>query len=114
MPIDTHAELAALLRAAYPHFPDHFAGRRSWSYVRPEVRVVGRAGRGVIATAGALRRFIEVGGQDQLVAIVGLVAVHPEHQATGVGTTLMARVAGALADLSDWPQGPMNWHCASV
>jgi nodulation protein A len=172
--IETHAELAALLRAAYPHFPDHFAGRRSWSYVRPEVRVIGRAGRGAIATAGALRRFIEVGGQDQLVAIVGLVAVHPENQATGVGITLMRRVAAVLSDLavpfgllmcaerhvgfyrragwhqlsarpvryspddtsepqafvdeiattamilpirstlSDWPQGSMNWHCASV
>lgn len=100
VPIETHAELAALLRAAYPHFPDHFAGRRSWSYLRPEVRVIGRAGRGAIATAGALRRFIEVGGQDQLVAIVGLVAVHPEDQANGVGITLMKRVAAALADLA--------------
>jgi hypothetical protein len=79
--IRTHAELAALLRAAHPHFPDHIAGRRSWSYVRREVRVIGRVGRDAVATAGASRRFIEVGGQEQLVAIVGLVAAHPENQA---------------------------------
>jgi nodulation protein A len=97
--LETHAELAALLRAAYPHFPEHFAGRRSWSYVRPEVRVIGRAGRSAVATAGALRRFVEIGGQDQLVAIVGLVAVHPENQATGVGLALMRRVAATLSNL---------------
>lgn len=97
--LETHAELAALLRAAYPQFPDFFAGRRSWSYVRPELRVIGWAGTSAVATAGALRRFVEVGGGEQLVAIVGLVAVHPTHQGTGLGRTLMSRVTDALAGL---------------
>jgi nodulation protein A len=174
VPIETHTALAGLLRAAYPHFPEYFGGRRSWSYVRPEVRMIGWEGAAAVATAGALRRFIEVRGRDQLVAIVGLVAVHPDRQGTGTGLALMERVAAALiamdvpfgilmcaerhvgfyrragwqqlsprrvtyspddtteptpfideiatsamvlpvrAALPDWPDGPMNWHGATV
>jgi nodulation protein A len=174
VPIETHTALAGLLRAAYPQFPEYFGGRRSWSYVRPELRVIGWAGGSAVATAGVLRRFIEVGGSDQLVAIVGLVAVHPDHQGTGTGLALMEHTAAALtsldvpfgilmcadrlvgfyqragwhllsprpvtyspddtteprpfvdeiataamvlpvsAALADWPDGPMNWHGASV
>jgi nodulation protein A len=91
VPVETHMALAGLLRAAYPHVPEHFGGRRSWSYVRPELRVIGWDGGSPVATAGALRRFIEVGGRDQLVAIVGLVAVHPDRQGTGTGLALMER-----------------------
>ena len=112
VPIETHAELACLLRAAYPHFPNFFAGTRSWSYVRPELRVICWADESAIATAGALRRFIEVGGKDHLVAIVGLVAVHPERQRARLGVALMEAVADALDDL-DVPFGLLMcapWH----
>jgi nodulation protein A len=83
--LDDHAALGVLLRAAYSHVPEHFAGMRSWSYVRPEARVIGWDDASAMATAGVLRRFIEIGGTDQLVAVVGLVAVHPERQGSGVG-----------------------------
>jgi nodulation protein A len=112
VPIEAHAELASLLRAAYPHFPSFFAGTRSWSYVRPELRVIGWADESAVATAGVLRRFIEVGGNDQLVAIVGLVAVHPTRQRTRLGLALMRAVAGALSEL-DVPFGLLTcapWH----
>lgn len=112
VPIETHAELAILLRAAYPHFPGFFPGRRSWSYIRPELRVIGRADKSIVATAGVLRRFIDIGGDDQLVAIVGLVSVHPDCQRTGLGLTLMAVVADALTEL-DVPFGLLTcapWH----
>lgn len=112
VPIETHAELACLLRAAYPHFPNFFAGTRSWSYVRPELRVICWADESAIATAGALRRFIEVGGKDHLLAIVGLVAVHPERQRARLGVALMEAVADALDDL-DVPFGLLTcapWH----
>lgn len=112
LPIEAHAELADLFRAAYPHFPGFFAGTRSWSYVRPELRVIGWAEESAIASAGVLRRFIEIGGNDQLVAIIGLVAVHPAHQRSGLGLALMGRVADSLADL-DVPFGLLTcapWH----
>lgn len=100
IPVTHHEQLAALLRAAYPHFPGHFAGRRSWSYLRPELRVTGWSDRTPLATAGVLRRFISVGGTDQLVAIVGLVAVHPDEQGHGTGLALMAQVEKALRELA--------------
>lgn len=97
--IETHAALAGLLRAAYPHLPTYFAGARSWSFVRPELRVIGWAAGRPVAGAGVLRRFIEVDDRDQLVAIVGLVAVHPSLQSCGLGRALMNMVAAALHDL---------------
>lgn len=100
VPVGRHAQLAALLRAAYPHFPEQFAGSRSWSYLRPELRVTGWSGGTPLATAGILRRFISVGGADQLVAIVGLVAVHPAEQGHGTGLGLMAQVERALRQLT--------------
>jgi len=98
LPIERHAGLAELLRAAYPHFPGFFAGSRSWSYVRPELRVVGRSTRDD-AHAGVLRRFVEIEGRDHLVGIAGLVAVRPELQRSGTGLELMKTVAAALHSL---------------
>ncbi|GAA4705412.1 NodA family N-acyltransferase [Pseudonocardia yuanmonensis] len=95
-----HAELAVLLRAAYAHLPQFFAGSRTWSYVRPEARVVGRDVEGPAAHAGVLRRFLQVGGADQLAAVVGLVAVRPGLQRQGVGLALLERVQEFLDDLA--------------
>lgn len=95
-----HAELGILLRAAYPHFPEHFAGLRTWSYVRPEARVIGNDAAGAAATAGVLRRFLEIGTRDQLVGVVGIVAVRPDLQSQGVGSELMSHVARLLAKLN--------------
>lgn len=94
-----HEELAALLRAAYPHFPDFFQGRRTWSYVRPELRVIGREDGRPVASAGILRRFLHVGGVDQLVGVVGLVSVDPRRRRSGLGLGLMKQVASALESL---------------
>jgi nodulation protein A len=100
LPIRSHAALANLFRTAYPHHARLFAEAKSWSYVRPELRVIGWEEEDrPVASAGILRRFIEVDGNDQLVAIVGLVAVYPAHQGTGLGLTLMNLVADALACL---------------
>ena len=103
LPIGTHTALAELLRKAFPHARS-FAGRRSWSAVRPESRVIGWVEDRTVACAGVLRRFVDVEGRDQLVAIVGLVAVHPHEQGAGLGRALMGVVATALADL-DVPFG---------
>ncbi|MCF7551247.1 GNAT family N-acetyltransferase [Pseudonocardia sp. WMMC193] len=104
VPLDLHEELAGLLRAAYPHFPEFFQGRRSWSYVRPELRVIGWDDGRPVATAGVLRRFIDVEGTDQLAGVVGLVSVHPSCQRSGVGLALMREVRAALLGL-DVPFG---------
>jgi nodulation protein A len=95
-----HDRLAVLLRAAYAHEPELFAGRRTWSYLRPEARVVGTDAAGAAAHAGVLRRFIQVGGADVPVAVVGLVAVRPDLQRYGVGGELMTRVGRLLAELA--------------
>lgn len=77
---------------------------RTWSYVRPEARVIGMDGSGAAATAGVLRRFMEIGEVDQLVGVVGLVAVRPDRQGTGLGAMLMRSVSGFLHGL-DVPFG---------
>jgi nodulation protein A len=102
--LDDHAALGVLLRAAYPHFPEHFAGMKTWSYIRPEARAIGWDNGSAVATAGVLRRFIQISSSDQLVAIVGLVAVHPDRQRSGVGQLLMHRVS-ALLDFLGVPFG---------
>ncbi|MCW0212524.1 MAG: GNAT family N-acetyltransferase [Pseudonocardia sp.] len=94
-----HAELATLLRGAFAHLPGLYQGLRTWSGLRPESRVVGRDADGTAAAAGVLRRFIQVGHTDQLVAVVGIVAVRPSLQGRGTGGDLMKRVNAHLADL---------------
>ncbi|MFR9801660.1 hypothetical protein ACL02T_05055 [Pseudonocardia sp. RS010] len=95
-----HAELAVLLRAAYAHLPRFFGGVRTWSYVRPEARVLGRDVEGPAAHAGVQRRFLQVDGRDQLAAGVGLVAVRPGLQRQGVGLALLDRVRAFLEELA--------------
>ncbi|MFI6244361.1 hypothetical protein ACIBEF_31385 [Micromonospora sp. NPDC050795] len=99
-----HAEIAATLRAAFPTYPGAFEGRRSWAGARPELRVTIRDDAGVAAHAGVLRRFIQVVGPDrtveQLVAVVGLVAVRPDRQGSGIGRQIGAGIAAALDELA--------------
>lgn len=93
-----------MLRAAFPAYVNSFPGRRSWSGARPELRVVAHDRAGVAAHAGVLRRFIQVVDGDraveQLVALVGLVAVRPDLQGSGIGKQLGSRVADSLHDLA--------------
>lgn len=101
--VDDHAGIAALLARAFPRSRTPFGGERSWSSARPELRLVARDGA-VVAHAGILRRFLQVGGQPQLVGDVGLIAVDPDRHGTGLGAELLRRVADALAGL-DLPFG---------
>jgi GNAT superfamily N-acetyltransferase len=94
-----HAELGELLRGAFAHLPGLYPGLRTWSSLRPEARVIGHDDEGAAAAAGVLRRVIQVGTTDQLVGVVGLVAVRPALQGHGVGGHLMKHVNGYLADL---------------
>jgi nodulation protein A len=101
---DEHGRIASMLRAAFPAYVRSFPGRRSWSGARPELRVVAHDRAGVAAHAGVLRRFIQVTDGDraseQLVAVVGLVAVRPDLQGSGVGKQLGFRVTDSLRDLA--------------
>jgi nodulation protein A len=104
---DTHQQLNTLLRAAFPYTTDQFRDGWSWAGARPERRVVGWADGRPVAHAGLLRRFLRVGGREQLVGEVGLVAVRPDLQGTGVGRLLATRTQEALAAL-DLPFGYLN------
>ncbi len=94
-----HAELAALLAGAFPRSRTPFGGERSWSSARPELRVVGRHDGQVVAHAAVVRRFLQVDGRPQLVGDVGLVAVDPERQGTGLGAALLAQTRDTLCGL---------------
>lgn len=97
-----HGRIASMLRAAFPAYANAFPGRRSWSGARPELRVVAHDPVGVAAHAGVLRRFIQVVDGDraveQLVAHVGLVAVRPDLQGSGIGRQLGSRVADSALE----------------
>lgn len=98
-----HAALAALLRAAFPLYAHAYPGRRSWSGARPEARAIGYDRAGPAAHAGILRRFIQIGAGpqvEQLVGVVGMVAVRPDLHGTGLGRELGARTAALLAELA--------------
>ncbi|MBD0708724.1 MULTISPECIES: GNAT family N-acetyltransferase [unclassified Streptomyces] len=106
---DLHHALHRLLRESFPYTTDQFTEGRSWAGARPERRVTAwRDGRPV-AHAGILRRFLRVGDRDQLVGEVGLVAVAPDHQGTGVGRLLAERIEECLTGL-DVPFGYLNCH----
>ncbi len=83
------AELAEFFRNTYGAVgawnTKHFEGSRSWAGARPELRIVGYDECGVVAHFGVLRHFIRFGTVDQLVAEVGLYAVRPDLQQSGVG-----------------------------
>jgi nodulation protein A len=93
-----HAELAVVLARAFPH-SGRIGGEQSWSSARPELRLVGRTDGHVVAHAAVLRRFLQIDGRAQLVGDVGLVAVDPARQGSGLGAALLRRVREALCGL---------------
>jgi nodulation protein A len=98
-----HAALGALLARCFPRSRTPFGPGRSWSSARPELRLVGSAGR-PLAHAGVLRRFLQVGDVATPVGDVGLVAVDPDAQGHGVGGALLVRCRDLLDGL-DLPFG---------
>jgi nodulation protein A len=95
---EDHAAVHDLLAASYG--PTTFAPGRSWVGARPELRVLGRVGDDVVAHAGIIRRFLRSPGGSLLVGDVGLVAVHPGRQGTGLGGALLAELRRTLVDLA--------------
>jgi len=97
--LDDHEAIAAMLARAFPSYSHWYDGSRSWAGMEPERRIVARSGDVVVAHAGIRRMFVTVGAVDTLVAAVGMVAVSPILQGTGLGTQLLELVDSALADL---------------
>jgi nodulation protein A len=95
-----HEAITALLARAFPDWDHWYVGGRSWSGMQPERRIVARQGDVVVAHVGVRRMFISVGGHDQLVGVVGLVAVSPSLQGHGLGRELLRRTAAVLDDLA--------------
>jgi nodulation protein A len=97
---DEHGLLAGLLVQAFPRSTT-FTGIRSWSSGRPELRLVARRDGRAVAHLGILRRFLRVPERDTsvLVGDVGLVAVVPEEQGTGLGRALLGRADSVLHGL---------------
>ncbi|PWD51850.1 hypothetical protein C8046_15560 [Serinibacter arcticus] len=96
-----HTALAAMLARA---FSSSDLGGRSWASERPEGRVVGYDDGGApVAHAAFLRRFVRVGTGERreqvLVADVGLVAVEPARQGSGLGRALLTELARVAAGL---------------
>ncbi|WP_018335520.1 GNAT family N-acetyltransferase [Actinomycetospora chiangmaiensis] len=100
-----HDAIALLLAAAFPR-TGAFGQGRSWVGARPERRLVARRDGRPVAHAALVRRFLRAPdeGRSVLVGDVGLVAVDPARQGTGLGAALLAEVAATLADL-DLPFG---------
>jgi nodulation protein A len=101
-----HSRLAALLTQAFPRSRADFSGTRSWSSGRPELRLVAWGAGRAVAHLGVLRRFLRVPERDAsvLVGDVGLVAVAPRAQGTGLGRELLDRGDAVLRGL-DVPFG---------
>jgi nodulation protein A len=103
---DEHGRVAALLAQAFPRSRTPFSGTRSWSSGRPELRLVVWLDGAAVAHLGVLRRFLRVPERDVsvLVGDVGLVAVAPREQGTGLGRELLHRGDAVLHGL-DVPFG---------
>ena len=103
-----HRAIADLLRASLGGIRAEdaalFDGARSWAGARPEFRLILRDELGVLAHIGVLRRQLRIGGQDQLVGDLGLFAVRPDRQRTGLGSALLAELQNAMLGL-DLPFG---------
>ncbi|WP_119870334.1 GNAT family N-acetyltransferase [Frondihabitans sp. 762G35] len=97
--LDDHEGIAAMLARAFPSYSHWYQGARSWAGMQPERRVVARSGDVVVAHAGIRRMFVTVGETDLPVAAVGMVAVSPILQGTGLGGRLLGLVDEALRDL---------------
>ncbi|ROQ39902.1 beta-1,4-N-acetylglucosamine oligosaccharide N-acyltransferase NodA [Frondihabitans sp. PhB188] len=100
-----HEAVAAMLAKAFDSYDHWYQGARSWAGMQPELRVLARSGDVVVAHAGLRRQFVTVGsaaddGADQLVAAVGMVAVSPILQGTGLGRELLRLVDAGLERLS--------------
>lgn len=96
-----HDAIAALLTVAFPRTAA-FAEGRSWVGARPECRLVARTDGRPVAHAALVRRFLRAPdeGRSVLVGDVGLVAVDPAQQGTGLGAALLGRVAAVLDELA--------------
>lgn len=97
--LDDHEAIAAMLARAFPDYSHWYQGARSWAGMQPELRVVARSGDVVVAHAGIRRQFITVGETDLLVGCVGMVAVSPILQGTGLGGHLLRLVDVQLESL---------------
>lgn len=97
--LDDHEALAAMLARTFDAYDHWYAGARSWAGMQPELRVVARDGDVVVAHAGLRRQFVTVGETDLLVTAVGMVAVSPTAQGTGLGGALLRHVDAALERL---------------
>ncbi len=97
--VEDHEGITALLARAFPHSRTPFAGVRSWSSARPELRLLGVADGRPVAHVAVLRRFLQIDGRAQVVGDVGLVAVDPGLHGTGLGAELLVRARAALAGL---------------
>jgi nodulation protein A len=97
--LDDHEAVAAMLARTFDAYDHWYAGARSWAGMQPELRVVARDGDVVVAHAGLRRQFVTVGETDLLVTAVGMVAVSPTAQGTGLGGALLRHVDAALERL---------------
>lgn len=97
--LDDHEAVAAMLSRAFPDYSHWYQGSRSWAGMQPELRVIARSGDVVVAHAGLRRVFVTVGETDIAVTCVGMVAVSPILQGTGLGAQLMRLVDSALERL---------------
>jgi nodulation protein A len=96
LPADAHRELAALLRRGFPRSRAGFPDATSWASARPELRLVGYRDDRPVAHLGILRRIVQVGSGSLLIGDVGLVAVDPDLQGSGLGARLLGRAAAVL------------------
>ncbi|RKR76188.1 GNAT family N-acetyltransferase [Frondihabitans australicus] len=99
MALDDHEAVTAMLSRAFPTYSHWYQGARSWAGMQPEKRVIARSGDVVVAHAGLRRQFVTVGETEVVVASVGMVAVSPILQGTGLGAQLLALVDRAMSDL---------------
>lgn len=97
--LDDHEAITAMLGRTFVSYDHWYLGARSWAGMQPERRVVARDGDVVLAHAGLRRQFLRVGDHDLLVTSVGMVAVSPRVQGTGLGGRLLAEVDVALRSL---------------
>lgn len=91
--------IAAMLGQAFPDWSYWYVGGRSWSGMQPERRVIATEDDVVVAHAGIRRQFVTAGGVDQLVGVVGAVAISPRLQGQGLGRVLLGHVRAELERL---------------
>ncbi|MCU1527050.1 MAG: hypothetical protein JWP75_813 [Frondihabitans sp.] len=97
--LDDHEAIAAMLARAFSDYSHWYQGARSWAGMQPERRVIARSGEVVVAHAGLRRMFVQVGDTDLCVTAVGMVAVSPILQGTGLGGQLLRLVDDALDEI---------------